>query len=147
MMLLRRILTILALLATLSGAIARDAAACSCVERSLDQRIAEADRIVLARVLSATYHPQEEPFLEIRTNYQVLEVLKGAASPDSGVVTEPIWGPGSCSMPLLPGHQYVLFLSDPPLVTICSGAFIFVPGNRPSEESLKELRDRLNARK
>jgi len=69
------------------------------------------------------------------------------SSPASGMVTEPIWGPGTCSMPLLPGHQYVLFLSDPPVVTICSGAFIFVPGNHPSEESLEELRSRLNSSK
>ena len=116
--------------------------ACSCLEMTDEARVNGAKRIVLARIVSTLHKPlAEEPRGFVEARNEVVEVLKGAPQPSTGTILEPVFGPGSCSVPLFTVHQYVLLLhgEEPEYVSMCSGAFIYVPGNEPSQAELAKV--------
>ena len=119
---------------------AENSAACSCIAQSADEKIASADRIVLAEIKSLEYQPEQNPIYPVRATFTVIESLKGRNEPAQGVAFENKWGIGTCSLSLMVGHQFVLFLDESQIVSSCDGSFFHLEGNVPSTERLNQLR-------
>ena len=77
----------------------------------------------------------------VEANYEVKEVFKGTP-PASGIVRDFPFGPGNCSLGLLPGVEYVFYPDENNFVLIFSGSFGFInaEGNdvKPRLEALRQ---------
>ena len=125
--------------------------ACSVVkEKSLAEKYGEADRGVLARIQStrlvvdATKEAEWERE-SVEATYEVLESFKGTG--EEPIAREMVFGPGNCTLGLLAGNVYVLFLNGPKqYVGWPGGSFMTwnVDGTevKPRLAELRTLRDR-----
>jgi hypothetical protein len=78
--------------------------------------------VKLASLLDPMSANQKVEVVEAR--YEVREVLKGLP-PASGVVRDMPFGPGNCSLGLLPGLEYVFFPGKYEMVLAPSGSFAY----------------------
>ena len=119
-------------------------------ERSLAEKYAEADRVVLAKIQStrlvvdATKEAEWERE-SVEATYEVLESFKGSG--EKQIAREMVFGPGNCTLGLLSGSVYVLFLSGPQqYVGWPGGSFMTwnIDGKevKPILTELRALRDR-----
>lgn len=110
---------------------AGSAMACSSPNPPTDQELfAKATSVFRARVTEVKLATLVDPDHPSRTvevveaRYEVKEVFKGAP-PASGIVRDLPYGPGNCSLGLLPGMEYVFFPGKYEMVLLFSGSFAF----------------------
>ncbi len=145
--------------------VAGQSAACSRAggPPSLEALIADADEIFVARLNSAAEktlpivsgaNVDGEDLigmLGVEGRYTLIEVLKGTP-PAKGVVDDLPFGPGNCSLGLMPGWDYVFFVKhdarhpDYRWVGMFSGSFPLGPYRRLGEQEpeLLELKQKIN---
>ena len=120
---------------------------------SLDESLADADEVFLARLVSATeksYRDGAELESYIEGSYRLIEALKGKPA-RSGIVHDVPFGPGSCSLGLMVGWDYLFVVKrgEKPLsrwVGMFSGSFALGP-YRDAEQADDEERDLVKVRK
>jgi hypothetical protein len=131
---------------------ARPAMACSSLKQPTDQELfANAASVFRARVTEVKLASLVDPEQPSRTvevveaRYEVKEVFKGAP-PASGIVRDLPYGPGNCSLGLLPGMEYVFFPGKYEMVLLFSGSFAFFNAEaKEIKQRLEELRGRAGA--
>lgn len=122
--------------------------ACSFKQRTDEQLIAEAKNVFRARVTEVKLASLVDPtnaartFEVVEARYEVKEVLKGAP-PTSGIVRDLPFGPGNCSLGLLPGLEYVFLPGEHEMVLAPSGSFAYFNTEgtavQPRLDSLRKL--------
>jgi hypothetical protein len=118
------------LLAIPLAAVSFAALPCSFKAKSDEQLFSEATSIFRARVTEvklATLDDPSQPERKtevVEARYVVKEVLKGTP-PLSGVVRDLPFGPGNCSLGLLPGLEYVFVPGEYEMVLLPSGSFAY----------------------
>ena len=76
----------------------------------------------------------------VEARYEVKEVFRGTP-PSSGFVRDLPYGPGNCSLGVLPGMEYVFFPGEQDFVLIFSGSFgYFNPEGSEVKQHLEALR-------
>ena len=134
--------------ALIASLLASSAAACSSLSQPTpDELFAKASSVFRARVtetkLTTFVNPMKpgEQTEVVAAKYEVKEVFKGTP-PSSGVVRDFPFGPGNCSLGLLPGVEYVFFPGENDFVLLFSGSFAFInaEGNevKPRLEQLRK---------
>jgi hypothetical protein len=129
--------------------VASSAAACSSLKHpSAEELFAKATSVFRARVTEARLATFANPMKSaervevVEARYEITEVFKGNPSP-SGVVRDLPFGPGNCSLGLLPGTEYVFFPGENDFVLIYSGSFAFFNAEgsevKPQFEALRKL--------
>ncbi|MCS0585183.1 hypothetical protein NX784_26710 [Massilia pinisoli] len=84
-------------------------------EPSLAEKFVEADSVALVKIISTRLvvdDTKKEVWDRetVEATYDVLETFKGDHS--RPVVREMVFGPGNCTLPLLTGNIYVLFIEN-----------------------------------
>lgn len=108
---------------------AANAEACSAANPPTEQALfSRAASVFRARVIEAKLswlvdpaNPAEHVEV-VEARYEVKEVFKGTP-PSSGFVRDLPFGPGNCSLGVLPGMEYVFFPGEHNFVLIYSGSF------------------------
>lgn len=129
--------------------IASSAAACSLLKRHTNEELfgkassAFRARITEAKLVSFANPMNPAERVEVvEAKYEVREVFKGTP-PASGIVRDLPFGPGNCSLGLLPGTEYVLFPSENDFVLIYTGSFGFFNAEgsevKPRLDTLRKL--------
>lgn len=125
------------------------ASACSFKQRSDEQLFAAATSVFRARVtevklasLADPANPSGRAVEVVEARYEVKEILKGAA-PSAGIVRDLPFGPGNCSLGLIPGLEYVFFPGEHEMVLVPSGSFAYFNEEgsevKPRLEALRKL--------
>jgi len=123
------------------------AMACSSLKQPTNEELfANASSVFRARVTEAklvviTYSSASSKIVEVvEARYEVKEIFKGTP-PASGVVRDLPYGPGNCSLGLLPGVEYVFYPGEQDMVLLPSGSFAFInPDGNEVKPRLEELR-------
>jgi hypothetical protein len=111
----------------------RGASACSWDRTvSHEQLFAQATSVFIGHIVrtaevEASFDGQRETIIEGAV--RVVEVLKGPP-PADGKIRSRIWGPGNCTIPIMAGIDYLLFVYE--------DNFISLPGGSTPLPSLKE---------
>jgi hypothetical protein len=123
------------------------ASACSFKEKSNEQLFSSATSIFRARVTEVKLATLANPSMPgqtvevVEARYEVKEVLKGTP-PHSGIVRDLPFGPGNCSLGLLPGMEYVFVPEDHEMVLLPSGSFAYFNAEGAAVKSkLQALRE------
>ncbi|MFC0350440.1 hypothetical protein [Undibacterium danionis] len=96
--------------------------ACSC-GRNLKEQVGEADRIIVAKVVSARYQSgtNENSFPHVQANMAVIRLLKGKAA--ENVVVETSLPGNGCGVSMTIGQTYIIFLrKDTQYIGMCDGS-------------------------
>lgn len=133
--------------AALCLCVATNAAACSTINSPTEHLLfSRAKSVFRARVtevkLSHLANPENtaEQVEVVEARYVVKEVFRGAP-PSTGFVRDLPYGPGNCSLGVLPGVEYVFFPGEHDFVLIYSGSFgYFNPEDREVKQHLEALR-------
>jgi hypothetical protein len=103
------------LIFTLLAMLSAQCLACSRLEKesSLAEKVNDADGVALVKITSTRLIVDDSKKDEweretVEATYDVLEAFKGDHS--RPVVREMVFGPGNCTIPLLSGNIYVLFI-------------------------------------
>jgi hypothetical protein len=135
--------------AILSMFLSVQAMACSSLSHPTDSELfAGAKAVFRARVTEAKlakfanpYNPSEVVEV-VEAKYEIREVYKGTPSA-SGVVRDLPFGPGNCSLGLMPGMEYVFYPDKNDMVLIFSGSFGYFNADgtevKPKLEALRTL--------
>ena len=123
------------------------AEACSTANPPTEKELfARANSVFRARVtearLSRLVNPANpaEHVEVVEARYEVKEVFRGTP-PSSGFVRDLPYGPGNCSLGVLPGMEYVFFPGEQDFVLIFSGSFgYFNPEGSEVKQHLEALR-------
>lgn len=126
---------------------AANATACSTANPPTERQLfARATSVFRARVteakLSRLANPENtaEQIEIVEARYEVKEVFRGTP-PSSGFVRDLPFGPGNCSLGVLPGMEYVFFPGEHDFVLIYSGSFgYFNPEDSEVKQRLEALR-------
>jgi hypothetical protein len=132
-------------LALVASFAASSASACSSLSQPTSEELfAKANSVFRARITEAKLAKFANPLRPgeqvdvVEAKFEVKEVFKGTPP---GLVRDFPFGPGNCSLGLLPGVEYVFFPGENGFVLILSGSFAFVnaEGNdvRPHLEALR----------
>jgi hypothetical protein len=122
--------------------------ACSFKPRSSEELFADASTVFRARVTEVKLATLADPSIPtehvevVEGRYEIREVFKGAPS-RTGIVRDLPFGPGNCSLGLLPGMEYVFFPGEHEMVLLPSGSFAFFNAEgsevKPRLEALRKL--------
>jgi hypothetical protein len=124
-----------------------NAEACSTSNPPTEQELfSRATSVFRARVTEARLsrlanpaNPAEQVDV-VEARYEVKEVFRGTP-PSAGFVRDLPFGPGNCSLGVLPGMEYVFFPGEHDLVLIYSGSFgYFNPDGSEVKQHLEALR-------
>ncbi|MBV8536257.1 MAG: hypothetical protein JO128_11730 [Alphaproteobacteria bacterium] len=78
---------------------------------------------------------------DVEASFRTIEIFKGYP-PADGKVRSPAFGPGNCSVPLLAGSDYILFLYENNLVLLPGGSeLVFNLEGTEVKKALGELRE------
>ena len=121
--------------------------ACGCVKSSIEEKFQQASTVFVGHIILAkevTDDPQAQKFPSsryIEATYLIKEVFKGQPK-NTGVVTDGVYVGGSCSVGMLPGVDYIIYLYKTNNVSICNGTQ-FYNSTRDKEliEKLRVLRE------
>jgi hypothetical protein len=121
------------------------AQACSSTEpeQTRAQLFARASSIFTAHLLRTEEIPATgRPIADVEATFRTIEVFKGQP-PATGKVRTLVYGPGNCSVPLLAGADYLLFLYDSDYVLLLPGGseLIWNLEGRVAKKLLAELRE------
>lgn len=133
------------LLALVASFAASSASACSSPSQPTSEELfAKANSVFRARITEAKLAKFASPLRPgeqidvVEAKFEVKEVFKGTPP---GLVRDFPFGPGNCSLGLLPGVEYVFFPGENDFVLILSGSFAFLnaEGNevKPHLEALR----------
>ncbi|GAA5157286.1 hypothetical protein [Viridibacterium curvum] len=112
-----------------------NASACKCGNASLDAMYERAASVAYVQVTSAELMPGEQE--DVRVSYKVLEAFKPQASGKTGIVFEDT---SNCSVHMLPGYTYILFIDDRNRTSRCEGSEMALEISQPAQKSLARLR-------
>jgi hypothetical protein len=122
------------------------AQACSFKHLSDEELVAKSKTIFWARVTETRLTTLQDPtdpkrsFEVVEARYEVKEVFKGEP-PASGVIRDLPYGPGNCSLGLMPGVEYVFIPGEYDMVLLPTGSFgHFNPEGRTVAPRLKAIR-------
>lgn len=127
------------------------ASACSFAPQSDRQHFDNARTIFHARIIATSLMPLKDSestqpltvtdgTTVVKGQYQLIEIFKGTPSPQGSVQSLPFL-PGSCSVPLIAGWEYVFYLGDNNYVDITGGSFgFFNPAGKQTKVRLQEIR-------
>jgi hypothetical protein len=121
--------------------------ACSCVKSSIEEKYKESSTVFIGHIVLAKEvadDPRAQKYHSnryIEATYNVIEVFKG--KPDNtGVVTDGVFTGGSCSVGMLPGVDYIIYLYKTNNVSICNGTqFYNTTRDKELIEKLRMLRE------
>lgn len=124
------------------------AEACSFKERTLEELFASAKNVFRARItevrlarLSDPSNPKDVAEV-VEARFEIKEVFKGG-TPASGFVRDLPFGPGNCSLGLLPGLEYVFFPEEYDMVLLPTGSFSYFNAEgtavKPRLETLRRM--------
>jgi hypothetical protein len=106
--------------------------ACSCFETTIDEKYKKATAVFIGHVVQAkeVYDGPnaitDSENRHIVATYNVVEMLKGTPN-DGEILTDGIYADESCAVGMLPGVDYVIFLSKHNTVSRCNGTHIYNP--------------------
>ena len=100
--------------------------ACSCRKTTLETRINEAQTIFLAHIISTKeveIAPKQKygPTHQIESKYKVVKTFKGKPK-EGGKLIDGTPDSGNCSVGLLSGGEYIIYLYHTNEINICSGS-------------------------
>ena len=113
------------LLVILLSLVSFSSLACSCPTFTEEENFNNAVEVLYVQVLSTEYNAGAKPFQEVRATYKILEAFKQSENSE-GYVTE---GLGMCSVGLMSGHQYILYISKNRQTTRCIGSLFYLDGD------------------
>jgi hypothetical protein len=111
--------------------------ACKCQYYSKDEQFRNAQEVLYVQIISTKYIENAQPFREVKATYKTLEAFKSSRN-SLGFVTE---GNGNCSIGLMSGHYYILYISADRIVSKCNGSTYFLD-NDSGKKELEQLRGR-----
>jgi hypothetical protein len=124
------------------------AGACSFKEKTLEERFTSTKNVFRARITEVRLAKLADPSNPkdmaevVEARFEIKEVFKGAA-PASGIVRDLPFGPGNCSLGLLPGLEYVLFPGEYEMVLLPTGSFSYFNAEatevKPRLDALRKL--------
>ncbi len=89
-----------------------------------------------------------QPEMIIEGTFRVVEMLKGSP-PANGKIKSRVYGPGNCTIPIMAGTDYLLFIHEDSLVSFVSGSGVLLTLNEVLQDNetkqllqvLRQLRD------
>lgn len=124
------------------------AGACSFKEKTLEERFASTKNVFRARItevrlakLAVPSNPNDAAEV-VEARFEVKEVFKGIVT-SAGIVRDLPFGPGNCSLGLLPGLEYVFFPGEYEMVLLPTGSFSYFNAEgtevKPRLDALRKL--------
>lgn len=124
------------------------AGACSFKEKTLEALFTSTKSVFRVRITEVKLAKFADPSKPkdvaevVEARFEVKEVFKGTA-PVAGIVRDLPFGPGNCSLGLLPGLEYVLFPGEYEMVLLPTGSFSYVNAEgtevKPRLDTLRKL--------
>ncbi|WIV98456.1 hypothetical protein [Kinneretia aquatilis] len=117
--------------------------ACSFKHRTLEEVFAQATTVYRARLVEAKLVNFKDPMGSgqqaeiVEGKFVVQDVFKGKP-PANGIVRDLPFGPGNCSLGLLPGWEYIFIPDENGFVLLPSGSFSFLNPDAPEARAMLE---------
>lgn len=105
------------------------ASACSCADKTLEERYNEASVVIIGHITST----QEVKIIpppklgrkhQVKATYRTEKVFKGDPEPE-GTIIDSIFSGGSCSVGLLSGNDYIIYIYETNEINICNGTHFY----------------------
>ena len=127
----------------------KNSIACSFKHLTEDELFDATSRIFRAKIISTELNVEkigDQEFEIILAKYRLLESFKGS-NPEEGIVKSYLYGIGNCSISILTGAEYVIYLEKNNFISLPSGSWWYLGLEQGGvTPKLNALRDRARKR-